>query len=46
MPEPDPGPGAEIRSRPEETARWSTITQINEGTNQTQRIVMARQLLK
>ncbi|HEX3957301.1 MAG TPA: hypothetical protein VHZ03_11805 [Trebonia sp.] len=29
-----------------ETARWSTITQICEGTNQVQRMVMARQLLK
>ena len=29
-----------------ETARWSTITQVNEGTNQIQRMVMARQLLK
>jgi len=28
------------------TARWSTITQIYEGTNQIQRIVMARQVLK
>ena len=28
-----------------ETARWSTITQIYEGTNQIQRMVMARQLL-
>jgi alkylation response protein AidB-like acyl-CoA dehydrogenase len=25
---------------------WSTITQIYEGTNQIQRMVMARQLLK
>jgi alkylation response protein AidB-like acyl-CoA dehydrogenase len=31
---------------PAETARWSTITQIYEGTNQVQRVVMARQLLK
>jgi alkylation response protein AidB-like acyl-CoA dehydrogenase len=31
---------------PAETARWSTITQIYEGTNQIQRLVMARQLLK
>jgi len=31
---------------PVETARWSTITQIYEGTNQIQRMVMARQLLK
>jgi len=29
-----------------ETARWSTITQIYEGTSQIQRMVMARQLLK
>jgi alkylation response protein AidB-like acyl-CoA dehydrogenase len=29
-----------------ETARWSTITQIHEGTNQIQRMVMARQVLK
>ena len=25
---------------------WSTITQIYEGTNQIQRVVMARQILK
>jgi alkylation response protein AidB-like acyl-CoA dehydrogenase len=31
---------------PAETAIWSTITQIYEGTNQIQRMVMARQLLK
>jgi alkylation response protein AidB-like acyl-CoA dehydrogenase len=31
---------------PAETARWSTITQIYEGTNQIQRMVMARQLLQ
>jgi len=31
---------------PAETAHWSTITQIYEGTNQIQRVVMARQLLK
>jgi alkylation response protein AidB-like acyl-CoA dehydrogenase len=31
---------------PAETAARSTITQIYEGTNQIQRIVMARQLLK
>jgi alkylation response protein AidB-like acyl-CoA dehydrogenase len=31
---------------PAETARWSTITQIYEGTNQVQRMVMARQVLK
>jgi hypothetical protein len=29
-----------------ENAAWSTITQIYEGTNQIQRMVMARQLLK
>jgi len=57
MPErliPVPGIGAEsvlTRDRPAchlpaETARWSTITQIYEGTNQIQRMVMARQLLK
>jgi hypothetical protein len=34
------------RRLPAETARWSTITQIYEGTNQIQRVVMARQLLK
>jgi alkylation response protein AidB-like acyl-CoA dehydrogenase len=31
---------------PAKTALWSTITQIYEGTNQIQRMVMARQLLK
>jgi len=31
---------------PAETVRWSTITQIYEGTNQIQRMVMARQVLK
>jgi alkylation response protein AidB-like acyl-CoA dehydrogenase len=31
---------------PAETAAQSTITQIYEGTNQIQRMVMARQLLK
>ena len=31
---------------PAETARSSGITQIYEGTNQIQRVVMARQLLK
>ena len=31
---------------PAETAQGSTITQIYEGTNQIQRMVMARQLLK
>jgi alkylation response protein AidB-like acyl-CoA dehydrogenase len=31
---------------PAETARLARITQIYEGTNQIQRVVMARQLLK
>jgi alkylation response protein AidB-like acyl-CoA dehydrogenase len=31
---------------PAETGRWSMITPIYEGTNQIQRMVMARQLLK
>jgi hypothetical protein len=31
---------------PAKTAPWPTITQIYEGTNQIQRMVMARQLLK
>jgi len=31
---------------PAKIAHWSTITQIYEGTNQVQRMVMARQLLK
>ena len=35
-----------FRYLPAETARWSTITQIYEGTNQIQRMVMPRQLLK
>jgi alkylation response protein AidB-like acyl-CoA dehydrogenase len=39
-------PGHPARDLPAETARWSTITQIYEGTNQIQRMVMARQLLK
>jgi alkylation response protein AidB-like acyl-CoA dehydrogenase len=34
------------RHLPAETAHRSTITQIYEGTNQIQRVVMARQLLK
>jgi alkylation response protein AidB-like acyl-CoA dehydrogenase len=34
------------RRLPAETAYWSTITQIYEGTNQIQRMVIARQLLK
>ena len=38
--------GGVARDLPAETARWSTITQIYEGTNQIQRVVMARQLLK
>jgi alkylation response protein AidB-like acyl-CoA dehydrogenase len=50
----DPENGAEsvltpcrlTRYLPAETAAWSTITQIYEGTNQIQRMVMARQLLK
>ena len=39
-------PDRSTREQPAETARWSTITQIYEGTNQIQRVVMARQLLK
>jgi len=38
-------PMGSTRRLPAETARWSTITQIYEGTNQIQRMVMARQLL-
>jgi alkylation response protein AidB-like acyl-CoA dehydrogenase len=38
--------GRQGRDLPAETAPWSTITQIYEGTNQIQRMVMARQLLK
>jgi alkylation response protein AidB-like acyl-CoA dehydrogenase len=38
--------GHQARDLPGETAVWSTITQIYEGTNQIQRVVMARQLLK
>jgi len=34
------------RHLPAETGSSSTITQIYEGTNQIQRVVMARQLLK
>jgi alkylation response protein AidB-like acyl-CoA dehydrogenase len=34
------------RDLPAETARWSTITQIYEGTNQIQRVVMGRHLLR
>jgi alkylation response protein AidB-like acyl-CoA dehydrogenase len=37
---------APICRLPVETARWFTITQIYEGTNQIQRMVMARQLLE
>jgi hypothetical protein len=37
-------PGHPSCHLPAETARWSTITQIYEGTNQIQRMVMARQL--
>jgi len=39
-------PRCPARHLPAETARWSTITQIYEGTNQIQRVVMARQILK
>jgi alkylation response protein AidB-like acyl-CoA dehydrogenase len=40
-------PGYPVRRLPAETARWSTTTQIyEEGTNQIQRMVIARQLLK
>ena len=39
-------PGHLARDPPAETAARSTITQIYEGTNQIQRMVMARQLLK
>ncbi len=39
-------PGCPGRHLPAETAVRSTITQIYEGTNQIQRMVMARQLLK
>jgi alkylation response protein AidB-like acyl-CoA dehydrogenase len=38
--------GYPTRDLPAETAGWSTITQIYEGTNQIQRVVMARQILK
>jgi alkylation response protein AidB-like acyl-CoA dehydrogenase len=38
--------GSPARHLAAETARRSTITQIYEGTNQIQRMVMARQLLK
>ena len=39
-------PGHPARDLPAETATRSTITQIYEGTNQIQRMVIARQLLK
>ena len=39
-------PGLHERDLPAETANRSTTTQIYEGTNQIQRMVMARQLLK
>jgi alkylation response protein AidB-like acyl-CoA dehydrogenase len=39
-------PGYPTTYLPAETARWSMITQIYEGTNQIQRMVIARQLLK
>jgi alkylation response protein AidB-like acyl-CoA dehydrogenase len=38
--------GHSTRDLPAETANRSTTTQIYEGTNQIQRMVMARQLLK
>jgi alkylation response protein AidB-like acyl-CoA dehydrogenase len=39
-------PDGPARDLPAETASRSTTTQIYEGTNQIQRVVMARQLLK
>ena len=39
-------PGRTGHHLPAETANRSTTTQIYEGTNQIQRMVMARQLLK
>jgi alkylation response protein AidB-like acyl-CoA dehydrogenase len=39
-------PRCPLRDLPAETANRSTITQIYEGTNQIQRMVMGRQLLK
>jgi alkylation response protein AidB-like acyl-CoA dehydrogenase len=39
-------PGYPLRDLTAETARWSTITQIYEGANQIQRMVLARHLLK
>ena len=38
--------GRSAHDLPAETVRRSTITQIYEGTNQIQRMVMARQLLE
>ena len=38
--------GLQSRHLPAETARRSTITQIYEGTNQVQRMVMVLQVLK
>jgi alkylation response protein AidB-like acyl-CoA dehydrogenase len=38
--------GHSVCHLPAETAARSTTTQIYEGTNQIQRVVMARQLLK
>jgi hypothetical protein len=43
---PVPAPGGPVRDLPAETAIRSTTTQIYEGTNQIQRVVMGRQLLK
>jgi hypothetical protein len=44
--EPALTPGCRTGRLPAETVTRSTITQIYEGTNQIQRMVMARQLLK
>jgi alkylation response protein AidB-like acyl-CoA dehydrogenase len=38
--------GHPVRDLPAETARWSTITQIYEGTNQIELMVIARRWLK
>jgi alkylation response protein AidB-like acyl-CoA dehydrogenase len=38
-------PGCPTGDLPAETAEWSTITQIYEGTNQIQRLVIVRQML-
>jgi hypothetical protein len=38
--------GGVARDLPAETARWSTITQIFEGINQTQRLVISRDLAR